>query len=156
MLDKPCKRLNLSYVTRSLDLVPQSNSQVYFAVAKKGEAPLDGKTDTDPEGLSAVNAGGKWAREVHWRLSSSDLIWVSGLTQIPQCPAEAVLPAGSSATWNSSKPTGKRTCGLLPTWWLVPYINAPCQKTKTEGAPEVRNHFLFQVYFFLSSATYIL
>ena len=37
---------------------------VYFAVAKKGEPPLDGKTDTDPEGLSAVNAGGKWAREV--------------------------------------------------------------------------------------------
>lgn len=46
---------------------------VYFAVAKKGEPPLDGKTDTDPEGLSAVNAGGKWAREVHWRLTSSDL-----------------------------------------------------------------------------------
>eukprot|EP00434_Breviolum_minutum_P005951 symbB.v1.2.005248.t2/scaffold304.1/size234131/7 len=44
---------------------------VYFAVAKKGEPPLDGKTDTDPEGLSAVNAGGKWAREVHWRLTSS-------------------------------------------------------------------------------------
>lgn len=47
--------------------------QVYFAVAKKGEPPLDGKTDTDPEGLSAVNAGGKWAREVHWRLTSSNL-----------------------------------------------------------------------------------
>ncbi|CAJ1355301.1 unnamed protein product [Effrenium voratum] len=46
---------------------------VYFAVAKKGEAPLDGKTDTDPEGLTAVNAGGKWAREVNWRLTSSDL-----------------------------------------------------------------------------------
>lgn len=48
-------------------------NKVYFAVAKKGEPPLDGKTDTDPEGLSAVNAGGKWAREVHWRLTSSDL-----------------------------------------------------------------------------------
>eukprot|EP00438_Fugacium_kawagutii_P011261 Skav224325 [mRNA] locus=scaffold1353:42774:70462:- [translate_table: standard] len=46
---------------------------VYFAVAKKGEAPLDGKTDTDPDGLSAVNAGGKWAREVQWRLTSSRL-----------------------------------------------------------------------------------
>ena len=39
---------------------------VYFAVAKKGEAPLDGKTDANPEGLTAVNAGGKWAREVLW------------------------------------------------------------------------------------------
>lgn len=51
-------------------------NKVYFAVAKKGEPPLDGKTDTDPEGLSAVNAGGKWAREVHWRLTSSDLVCV--------------------------------------------------------------------------------
>lgn len=53
--------------------LPLTISLVYFAVAKKGEPPLDGKTDTDPEGLSAVNAGGKWAREVHWRLTSSDL-----------------------------------------------------------------------------------
>ncbi|CAE7369427.1 unnamed protein product [Symbiodinium natans] len=45
---------------------------VYFAVAKKGEPPLDGKTDTDPEGLTAVNSG-KWAQEVRWRLTTSDL-----------------------------------------------------------------------------------
>lgn len=44
---------------------------VYFAVAKKGEKPLDGKTDTDPEGLSAVNSNGKWAKEVAWRLQTS-------------------------------------------------------------------------------------
>lgn len=45
---------------------------VYFAVAKKGEPPLDGKTDTDPEGLTAVNTG-KWAQEVRWRLTTSNL-----------------------------------------------------------------------------------
>lgn len=46
---------------------------VYFAVAKKGEAPIDGKTDTDPEGLSAVNASGKWAAEVAHRLTAGGL-----------------------------------------------------------------------------------
>lgn len=30
---------------------------VYFAVAKKGEAPIDGKTDVNPEGLTAGGAG---------------------------------------------------------------------------------------------------
>ena len=43
-------------------------------MAKKGEKPLDGKTDTDPEGLSAVNAGGKWAREAPWRSLCMSLI----------------------------------------------------------------------------------
>mmetsp|Transcript_68464 Transcript_68464/g.164400 ORF Transcript_68464/g.164400 Transcript_68464/m.164400 type:complete len:384 (-) Transcript_68464:8-1159(-) len=46
---------------------------VYFAVAKKGDPPLDGKTDTDPDGLSAVDAGGKWADAVAARLHSGDL-----------------------------------------------------------------------------------
>jgi len=46
---------------------------VYFAVAKKGESPIDGKTDTDPEGLSAVNASGKWAAEVAHRLTAGGL-----------------------------------------------------------------------------------
>ncbi|KAA8499992.1 hypothetical protein FVE85_7577 [Porphyridium purpureum] len=34
-------------------------ANVYFAVAKKGEPPIDGKTDTDSDGLTA--ASGKWA-----------------------------------------------------------------------------------------------
>eukprot|EP00929_Paragymnodinium_shiwhaense_P112348 TRINITY_DN80603_c0_g1_i1.p1 TRINITY_DN80603_c0_g1~~TRINITY_DN80603_c0_g1_i1.p1 ORF type:complete len:398 (-),score=78.80 TRINITY_DN80603_c0_g1_i1:182-1321(-) len=46
---------------------------VYFAVAKLGDEPLDGKTDTDPDGLSAVNDNGKWAVEVQKRLTSSGL-----------------------------------------------------------------------------------
>lgn len=53
--------------------VPVTVLLVYFAVAKKGEAPLDGKTDTDPDGLSAVNATGKWAGEVESRLTKANL-----------------------------------------------------------------------------------
>jgi len=44
---------------------------VYFAVAKLGEDPLDGKTDTNPEGLSA--ATGKWAAATAARLHSAGL-----------------------------------------------------------------------------------
>ncbi|CAA7398651.1 unnamed protein product [Spirodela intermedia] len=43
----------------------------YFAVAKLGEAPVDGKTDTNPEGLTA--AYGKWASAVASRLNSGGL-----------------------------------------------------------------------------------
>jgi hypothetical protein len=44
---------------------------VYFAVAKAGEAPQDGKTDVNPEGLTA--ASGKWASAVATRLHSAGL-----------------------------------------------------------------------------------
>lgn len=44
---------------------------VYFAVAAKGEAPTDGKTDTNPEGLTA--AYGKHAKEIASRLHSAGL-----------------------------------------------------------------------------------
>jgi len=53
--------------------VPFSVLLVYFAVAKKGDPPLDGKTDTDPEGLTAVNASGKWADAIAERLTTSQL-----------------------------------------------------------------------------------
>ncbi|KAE9584494.1 hypothetical protein Lal_00021705 [Lupinus albus] len=43
----------------------------YFAVSKLGEAPIDGKTDTNPEGLTA--AYGKWASAVADRLDSGGL-----------------------------------------------------------------------------------
>lgn len=33
---------------------------VYFAVAKKGEKPTDGKTDVNPEGLTAGKCGKVW------------------------------------------------------------------------------------------------
>eukprot|EP00271_Cylindrocystis_brebissonii_P012914 TRINITY_DN32421_c0_g1_i1.p1 TRINITY_DN32421_c0_g1~~TRINITY_DN32421_c0_g1_i1.p1 ORF type:complete len:421 (-),score=40.22 TRINITY_DN32421_c0_g1_i1:564-1826(-) len=44
---------------------------VYFAVAKVGEDPIDGKTDVNPEGLTAVT--GKWAKEVAARLHHAGL-----------------------------------------------------------------------------------
>jgi len=44
---------------------------VYFAVAKLGDPPLDGKTDTNPEGLTA--ATGKWAEATAARLHSAGL-----------------------------------------------------------------------------------
>ncbi|CAN1223950.1 hypothetical protein LINPERPRIM_LOCUS2182 [Linum perenne] len=43
----------------------------YFAVSKLGEPPTDGKTDTNPEGLTA--AFGKWAPAIAARLLSGGL-----------------------------------------------------------------------------------
>jgi hypothetical protein len=44
---------------------------VYFAVAKKGEAPIDGKTDRNPEGLTA--AWGLHAEGIARRLNDNGL-----------------------------------------------------------------------------------
>lgn len=44
---------------------------VYFAVSKKGETPIDGKTDANPEGLTAVT--GKHAQAFAGRLAHGDL-----------------------------------------------------------------------------------
>ncbi len=51
----------------------QGNTQVlvYFAVAKKGEAPTDGKTDVNPEGLTAAH--GPWAEELARTLQAAGL-----------------------------------------------------------------------------------
>jgi hypothetical protein len=43
----------------------------YFAISKLGEPPIDGKTDTNPEGLTA--AFGKWASAVAARLHKAGL-----------------------------------------------------------------------------------
>ncbi|XP_058734353.1 uncharacterized protein LOC131606089 [Vicia villosa] len=43
----------------------------YFAVSKLGESPIDGKTDTNPEGLTA--AYGKWSSAVSERLVAGGL-----------------------------------------------------------------------------------
>lgn len=43
----------------------------YFAISKLGEPPIDGKTDTNPEGLTA--AYGKWASAVADRLLAGGL-----------------------------------------------------------------------------------
>ena len=44
---------------------------VYFAVSKKGETPIDGKTDANPEGLTAVT--GKHAEAFAARLAAGNL-----------------------------------------------------------------------------------
>ena len=44
---------------------------VYFAVAKLGDDPIDGKTDVNPEGLTAVS--GKWGEAVAARLHAAGL-----------------------------------------------------------------------------------
>lgn len=44
---------------------------VYFAVAKKGDLPMDGKTEVNPEGLTA--ATGKYAQDFADRLATQDL-----------------------------------------------------------------------------------
>ena len=44
---------------------------MYFAVAKKGDPPTDGKTDVNPEGLTA--AFGKHAQAVADRLAIGGL-----------------------------------------------------------------------------------
>lgn len=44
----------------------------YLAVAKRGDIPRDVRTDMDPNGLTTVNASGKWAKEVEWRLNTSN------------------------------------------------------------------------------------
>ena len=44
---------------------------VYFAVAKLGDDPIDGKTDVNPEGLTAVS--GRWSEAVAVRLHAAGL-----------------------------------------------------------------------------------
>merc|ERR1711871_935147 len=44
---------------------------VYFAVAKKGDTPIDGKTELNPEGLTAVT--GKWADDFALRIHNAGL-----------------------------------------------------------------------------------
>jgi ketopantoate reductase len=44
---------------------------IYFAISKKGEAPIDGKTRLNPDGLTAVT--GKWGDDLAERLTSNGL-----------------------------------------------------------------------------------
>jgi len=62
MLDPYLKSKGLSDNTQAL---------IYFAVAKKGDQPIDGKTDINPEGLTAVT--GRWASDFSERLQKGDL-----------------------------------------------------------------------------------
>ncbi|KAM6547525.1 hypothetical protein CsatB_019201 [Cannabis sativa] len=55
----------------SKGLVDADQVLAYFAVSKLGEPPVDGKTDTNPEGLTA--AYGKWATAIADRLQAGGL-----------------------------------------------------------------------------------
>eukprot|EP01041_Mallomonas_annulata_P006639 gene6639-13449_t len=55
----------------SKGLADNTQALVYFAVAKKGDTPIDGKTDVNPEGLTA--ATGKWASDFAERLAKGGL-----------------------------------------------------------------------------------
>lgn len=56
---------------RERGLEQNTQALVYFAVAKKGEPPTDGKTDMNPEGLTSV--WGKWADSFKERLARAEL-----------------------------------------------------------------------------------
>jgi hypothetical protein len=51
----------------------QDNTQalIYYAIAAKGDTPIDGKTDVNPEGLTAVT--GKWAEDFALRMHQAGL-----------------------------------------------------------------------------------
>lgn len=65
-----CRRLPLTLCCRDAHR-PVHQALVYFAVSKKGEAPIDGVTDANPEGLTSVC--GKWAGEFKERLAKGGL-----------------------------------------------------------------------------------
>eukprot|EP00903_Cladosiphon_okamuranus_P009837 g9350.t1 len=52
-------------------LAKNTQALIYFAVSKKGEAPIDGVTDANPEGLTSTC--GKWAGEFKQRLANGGL-----------------------------------------------------------------------------------
>ena len=56
-------------VTKGLE--KNTQGLIYFAVSKVGESPIDGVTDTNPEGLTA--ACGVWASDFALRLESGNL-----------------------------------------------------------------------------------
>lgn len=68
-MERPSHSAPVSHRLILKDSIPQV--LVYFAVAKKGEKPLDGKTDKNPEGLTA--AWGPHAAAIAQRLQDNDL-----------------------------------------------------------------------------------
>ena len=61
----------LTSYLKSKGLSENTQGLVYFAVSKKGETPIDGVTDMNPEGLTAVT--GKWADDFAARLKNGGL-----------------------------------------------------------------------------------
>jgi len=61
----------LTQYLKSKGLSDNTQGLVYFAVSKKGEKPIDGITDMDPQGLTAVT--GQWANDLAARLKNGGL-----------------------------------------------------------------------------------
>ena len=88
---------------------------VYFAVAKKGDAPTDGKTDVNPEGLTA--AYGPQAATVAARLHAAGLSCKVGARARPRCSA----PVCADARWPRIIPYRKLPAALLP---ILPLLDS--------------------------------
>ena len=74
---------------QSKDLGDADQVLAYFAVSKLGEPPIDGKTDTNPEGLTA--AYGKWASAVAARLHAGGLSFKVKKIFFYHCLIETVM-----------------------------------------------------------------
>ena len=61
----------LTTYLKSKGLEENTQALIYLAVSSKGAAPIDGKTDLNPEGLTAVT--GKWATDFANRLHNSQM-----------------------------------------------------------------------------------
>lgn len=54
-----------------LDHTNCTQALIYYGITKKGDPPIDGKTDVNPEGLTAVT--GKWSQDFANRLAQTGL-----------------------------------------------------------------------------------
>lgn len=61
----------LTTYLKSKGLEKNTQGLIYFAVSKKGEKPIDGITDLNPDGLTAVT--GKWANDFKQRMVKGGL-----------------------------------------------------------------------------------
>lgn len=92
---------------------------VYFAVAKKGDAPTDGRTDANPEGLTA--AYGRHARAFAARLHAAGLSCKARQLQAPRCHRAALGWHALAA----AVPTVPRPC--CP-WLPTSRLPTPCRQ----------------------------
>ncbi len=79
---------------------------VYFAVSKLGEKPIDGKTDVNPEGMTAAH--GKHAAAVADRLAAGGLSCKVHTASVARC----TMPA-QQGCYGHSLQTGFAGCRLL-------------------------------------------
>lgn len=61
----------LEKLLRRHDVSDNTKANLYFAISKMDETPIDGVTDLDPEGLTAVC--GKWEGAFHERITNAGL-----------------------------------------------------------------------------------